>query len=212
MTLLPPEFTEKAVQSESTGKSHDSAGIPRELLTLANDPIWGFFEILSGTDHRKRPGKGKNGSTQSCNKPVTLFTLEEAQAELVGKDRVLSVSLKLASEKLGRVFSIKDLDAYKEGFDQDLLKYYKQEETFIDKSPSGQGYHVWYSYNITPTHGPKQTGVDNVAGFITLSGNVIKNLPIDHMKTNGTKLLAEAQILQDPTHFVIGSDFVIGRK
>ncbi|WP_135568199.1 DUF3987 domain-containing protein [Solemya elarraichensis gill symbiont] len=202
MSSLPSEST------VNPNETYLGAGIPQELFVLADEPIWGYFEIPTG--QKKRPGKGRHGYThQSCTNPDTLYSLEEVQAELDDK-RVLTVSLKLASKKLGRLFSIKDLDAYKEGFDQDLLEYYLNEQTFIDISPSGQGYHVWYSYNIKPTVTPKQVGVDNVTGFITLTGNVYKDesiaeIDLDHSVLRADKEYAPVQLIKDGKQSVIAA-------
>lgn len=170
-----------------------SVQIPSELLPFTDERIWAVFEL--GEGHKKRPMTvtipgGKN-KIQSCTDPSTLFTYKQAIEEL-NDNRCLALSIPLASDLLGKVLTIADLDCYKEGFSPKVKTMALSEETFIDVSPSGKGLHVWRTYNVvTPL--PKRKGVDDVKSFITLSGNVIKPLPIMHVELSDEEVKALAQ-------------------
>jgi len=156
--------------------------LPTELESLKTHRIWGVFE--TSDDHKKRPIQ-LNGKTQSSTDESSLMVYAEAAAYMREHGGVLSISLPLASEILQRTIYVVDLDCDKPEFDQSQLNTYLEQETYIDISPSGKGYHLWYSFNRKPTRPKKIEAVDHVTGFITLTGNVYKHRPIKQFDLAG---------------------------
>jgi hypothetical protein len=165
--------------------------IPNELEPLKDSRVWGVF-VRHG-DHAKKPIR-LNGKTQSCTDPDNLMLYDEAVEHIqnsAGKHS-LAVSLSLVSQETNKLWRVMDIDAYKEEFDKSSLDTMLGLDTFIDKSPSGMGYHIWFTFNTAPLKLVKRRAVDNIGGFITLSGNVVKNAPIKHVELTANEQAAQS--------------------
>jgi len=156
--------------------------IPFELKKAEVYPVWGVFRTTKGGG--KQPIK-LHGERQKCNDEKTLFTYTQACDFIaaVGDNFFLAVSLQLLEKFTQTGFIVIDVDAYKDDFDETLLKTILNTDTFIETSISGLGYHLWF----TAEHLERRTstyGIDILSsGWATISGNVYNDTAMLHDDT-----------------------------
>lgn len=155
-------------------------GLPEELHHLLDYYVWAVF-AFDPQSHKKAPIFATDGRQQSATDATTLFTYTQAQEFIQTRGGVLAISLPLASEVFAdRTFYVIDLDTWKDDFPQEILEQSLAQNTFIDVSPSGKGYHLWFSFNRKPKKAQNLVGVDHIVGFVTLSQNTYRAAPILH--------------------------------
>ena len=143
--------------------------------SLADKQIWGIF--VKSTKAEIKKGKGKYTPATFPNKPdvfrcnnrdlcVTKPQAKEIMESSWYKRRkcVLMMSLQFASTELGKTLNVYDIDGEKSEFDSKVMDELLADDTYIEQSPSGEGYHIFY---IVP-EGTRLSKIDGV-GYDILS-------------------------------------------
>jgi hypothetical protein len=158
-------------------KTADIDNIKKAFPDFLEKPVW----VASNVNNGKIPINPKTGQPAKSNDPTTWGTLREVQ-QYIGSKTGLLPAIALSKERNLVAIDLDNCIDAEGKISHQALDIIKRSQSYTEKSVSGKGLHIFIQGKMPGrSRNSKDLEIYGDSKFITVTGDVLKNLPVEIM-------------------------------